>query len=325
MTRRYGCKQLKHPLDCLVAPAPLLPIGPADTPKLSIIVAAFNAAETIGEALESVLSQNPAPFEVIVSDDGSQDNLDDAVRCFGDRISVVRGPHCGASVARNRGAAAATGELLGMLDADDIWRPGRAAALTAAAAARPDISIFTTDAVVVRNGACDEQTYYAVRHFDVDDQEIAILRSNFIFGAGAFRRQSFVEVGGYDPAALWAGDWNLWLRLILNGHRAGLVRLPLYEYRRRHGSLTNQKTNLAMGVLAMLARIEPVARARGHAAVLRQTRSEWQRRLARAALRSSGLAPLVRVSLLANLMVSMLPRLQTRGSDGDLLPPEGRA
>jgi hypothetical protein len=193
--------------------------------------------------------------------------------------------------------------LLGLVDADDVWLPGRAAALTEVAAARPDLSIITTDAVVLQDGKPDPASYYGIRHFEVDDQEEYILRENFVFGAGAVRAHALAAVGGYDPDARWAEDWDLWLRLIHHGHRAGLVRVPLYEYRRRTGSLSNQKVDLALGVLAMLEKYRSRVSGERHAELLAQTEREWRiaaarfarqardprrRSLVTAALRTSG-------------------------------------
>jgi glycosyltransferase involved in cell wall biosynthesis len=240
-----------------------------------VLVPAYNAARTIGEALESALSQRPAPLEVVVSDDGSEDDLGGVLATFGDRVRVVRGPNGGLATARNRAAAVARGQLLALLDADDVWLPGRAAALSAAAGARPDLSIITTDAVVVRDEGRDADTYYDIRHFETEDQETAILRSNFIFGAGAVRASALATVGGYDPAARWAEDWDLWLRMLLAGHRAGLVRVPLYEYRRGGGSLTARKVDLALGVQALLLRARPQVTDAALRAVLDRTRAEW--------------------------------------------------
>ncbi len=268
--------------ELLLAPTPSPHVQPGAPPTLSVLVPAYNAADTIGEALESALTQQPAPLEVIVSDDGSEDDLDAVLDGFRSRVRLVRGPNRGLSTARNRAAAVANGQLLGLLDADDVWRPGRAAALTAAAAARPDLSIITTDAFVVREGRSDQLSYYSSRHFEIEDQEDAILRSNFIFGAGGIRAGALASVGGYDPQVRWAEDWDLWLRLVLRGHRAGLVQAPLYEYRQRTGSLTDRSVDLALGVLAVLDKVGPLVPEAG-APVLRRTQREWRAQAARSA------------------------------------------
>ncbi len=272
--------------DHLLAPPPSGPLTRGPAPTLSVLVPAYNAADTIGEALESALTQRPAPLEVIVSDDGSDDGLDRVLAGFGDRVRMVRGPNRGLPTARSRAAAVARGELLGLLDADDVWLPGRVAALTEVAAARPDLSIVTTDAVIVRDGVPNPLSYYGTRHFEVADQGQHILRENFVFGAGSIRARALAAVGGYDPGARWAEDWDLWLRLILRGHRAGLVQVPLYEYRRRSGSLTDRKVDLALGVLGVLGRARPLVSGERQAAVLAQTEREWAVAAARYARRS---------------------------------------
>ncbi|MGY1735357.1 glycosyltransferase [Geodermatophilus sp. SYSU D00684] len=271
-----------------------------------MLVPAYNAADTIGDALESALTQRPAPSEVVVSDDGSEDDLDRVLSGFGDRVRVVRGPNAGLATARNRAAAVARGDLLGLLDADDVWLPGRVAALTEAAGARPDLSIVTTDAVVVRDGRPDPDTYYATRHFETADQEAAILRSQFVFGAAAIRAPALAAVGGYDATVRVAEDWDLWLRMLLRGHRAGLVTAPLYEYRRRGQSLTGRKVDLALGVRDVLRRARPLVPDPGRRALLDRTEREWalaavrsartsgdprRRRLALAAVRAGGHPP----------------------------------
>lgn len=267
----------------LLAPPPPAGLRPGPPPRVSVLVPAYQAAATVGEALESALSQVPAPYEVVVSDDGSTDGLDAVLAGFGNRVRVVRGPNAGLATARNRAAVAARGELLALLDADDLWLPGRVRALTSAAAARPDLAVLTTDAVVVRDGVPDPQTYYATRVFPVEDQDVAILRSSFVFGAGAVRAEAFRVAGGYRDGARAAEDWDLWLRLLLSGHRAGLVPEPLYEYRRRHDSLTGRRVDLALGVLETLERARPLLTAPAQRRALRLTEQEWRETAARTA------------------------------------------
>jgi glycosyltransferase involved in cell wall biosynthesis len=298
--------------------APPGPGGPpaAQVPSMSVIVPVYNGATTVGEALESVFAQQPTPSEVIVSDDGSEDDLAGALRPFGDRVRVVRGPNAGLATARNRAAAIATGELLALLDADDVWLPGRAAVLAEAARIRPDLDVVTTDAFVVRERGRDVDTYYHTRSFPVDDQPGEIVRASFIFGAAAIRRSAFARVGGYDARARYAEDWDLWLRLLTTGSRAGLVDVPLYEYRRRSDSLTGRRVDLALGVIDALVRARSLPLTASQRQALGATESEWRLRAARAAIAAAdprrfrlalrlaatpGAAPADRIKVLARL------------------------
>jgi glycosyltransferase involved in cell wall biosynthesis len=90
--------------------------------KVSVLIPVFNNAATIGAALESVFAQRfDGPIEVIVVNDGSTDRTRAALDKFGDRIRVIDQARRGVSAARNVGIAAAAGEYIALLDADDWW------------------------------------------------------------------------------------------------------------------------------------------------------------------------------------------------------------
>jgi glycosyltransferase involved in cell wall biosynthesis len=218
-----------------------------------------------------------------VSDDGSGDDLTSALRAFRKHVRLVRGPNAGLAAARNRAANAATGELLALLDADDVWLPGRTDALMNAAAARPDLAILTTDAYESWDGVRIPGSWYSTRAFPVERQDLWILRESFIFGAGAVRAAVFKGVGGYRSGARYAEDWDLWMRLLLNGHRAGLIDQPLYEYRRREDSLSAQKLQLAAGVIDLLRDARWLAHSPEQRRQLEMTQQSWHEQLAIAA------------------------------------------
>src|SRR5215472_10802511 len=90
---------------------------------VSVVIPVFNEAGVVRRAIGSVLTQELAPLEIIVVDDGSTDATPSVLGTFGDRIRVLRQANAGAAAARNTGAAAASGEYLAFLDADDEWHP----------------------------------------------------------------------------------------------------------------------------------------------------------------------------------------------------------
>jgi glycosyltransferase involved in cell wall biosynthesis len=93
-------------------------------PRFSIIVTFHNQRQFIKDALDSALSQQKAEFEVIVVDDASVDGSQETLKQYGDAIRLLcLQENVGASAARNRGAAAATGEYLVFLDGDDAFLP----------------------------------------------------------------------------------------------------------------------------------------------------------------------------------------------------------
>jgi glycosyltransferase involved in cell wall biosynthesis len=89
--------------------------------SVSVVIPAFNRSEYIGEAIKSALAQTPLPLEILVVDDGSEDDTAEVAAAFGDPVKLFRRVHGGIAAARNFGAAQARGTLLAFLDSDDLW------------------------------------------------------------------------------------------------------------------------------------------------------------------------------------------------------------
>jgi glycosyltransferase involved in cell wall biosynthesis len=227
-------------------------VEPGPAPTFSVVVAAYQVADVIGEALDSIRSQTLPPLEVIVCDDGSTDGLEEALAPHRSEIVFVQKENGGEASAKNAAAARARGDFVAILDADDVYLPGRLEALSELAQVRPDLDILTTDAMLVANGAALRRNYDRTWRFEVADQRRAILQRNFVFGHAAVRRTRFLEHGGFDESIRWATDWELWLRMILAGSAVGCVDEPLALYRLRETSLTAQRRELLLGKLATL-------------------------------------------------------------------------
>jgi len=236
-----------------LAPHPERPVELADSaPTFSVVAAALQVEDVVSEALESIRRQTSSPQEVIVCDDGSTDSLEDALAPYRDEIVFVRKSHGGEASAKNAAAARASGDFVVILDADDAFLPTRLEALAELAQLRPDLDILTTDAYLVADGRRVRRNYNRRWRFEVDDQRRAILQRNFVFGHAAVRRERLLEHGGFDESILWTTDWDLWLRLILDGSRVGAVDEPLALYHLRETSLTARRRELALGKIATL-------------------------------------------------------------------------
>ncbi len=97
--------------------------------EISVVIPVFNNVKFVGQAIESVLSQQLAPStEIVVVDDGSEDGSGDAAASY-TGVRVIRQTNGGIGAARNTGIEAATGRLITFLDADDLFTDGRQAAL----------------------------------------------------------------------------------------------------------------------------------------------------------------------------------------------------
>ena len=291
--------------------APPVPPGaedarPGDRTEVtfSVVVAVYNVADLVGEALASAFAQTSPAHEVIVVDDGSTDDIDTALAPFLDRITLIRQPNRGEGAAKNAAAAAATGEFVVILDADDVDHPERLEALGALAEARPDLDVLATDADLVEGDRVIRR-YYTDRHtFEVADQRRAILERNWIFNP-AIRRERYLAVGGFDPDLWGTADWECCIRLLLAGSCVGLVNAPLVQYRQRPGRLTGARIPLLHGRVqalektlrhpsltdadrVVLAESLRTARQRLAAEARRRGRGAEARSAARAVVRDSG-------------------------------------
>jgi len=231
------------------------PVGQArgdGHPSFSIVIAAYNVAGVIGEALESAFAQTDPAYEVVVCDDGSTDDLDAALEPFRDRIVFVRKENGGEGSAKNAATRAASAEFVSILDADDTYLPERLEALAQLATVRPDLDILTTDAYLEVDGRRIRRCYTGDWTFEVADQRRAILERNFVFGHVAVRRESLLAVGGFDEAIRWTTDWECWIRMILAGARVGCIAEPLSTYRVHRGGLSARRDRLLAGRIQTL-------------------------------------------------------------------------
>jgi len=223
-----------------LVPEPLGPVTPGPVPTFSVIIACYNAADTVGEAIRSCLDQTVPPLEIIVIDDGSTDEIDAALEPFLDDIVLLRQENGGESVAKNAGVAVARGDYVVILDADDVAYPHRHEVLGELAAARPDLAILTHDALLTRDGAVLRHYYGDFHPFPIEHQRREILRRCFVINP-AVRRSVWTAIGGYDPAIRIGADWECWLRMILAGERVGCVDEPLSDYRQGGEQLTSNR------------------------------------------------------------------------------------
>ena len=225
--------------------------------RFSVVIAAYEAAGTVGDAVASVLRQSRDDFEVIVIDDGSRDGTAAAATRAGDpRVRVHSQSNAGPSAARNRGIELARGELVSMLDSDDLWLPGYLAAMDAALEQNPLAGLAYTDAyaLYVPSGRFRRLTTASMlgpapsstltREQFIEE----LLRRNFVFNSVTVRRSVLMDVGGYEPTISHGEDYELWLRIVSAGYEA--VRAPgqLAVWRDRPDSLSGDDDRMTAGL-----------------------------------------------------------------------------
>lgn len=214
--------------------------GATTDPCVSVILATYNRARLVTEAIDSVLGQTFVDWELIIIDDGSTDDTAAVLARYTDpRIHTWRQSNQGISRARNTGLARARGEYVIMLDSDDRQLPQCLATLVAAAEARPN-------AVVVygRSRGMDDAGSPIPRVVGAPEPFAGQTLRSLLYGdfvsliAALIRRSALVDVGGFDPATDFAEDWDLWIRLARRGPFV-YVETVLAEVRLHTGRSTN--------------------------------------------------------------------------------------
>jgi glycosyltransferase involved in cell wall biosynthesis len=266
-------------MTAVLAPEPSDPLTrlPAP-PTFTIVIPTYQAAATVGAAVESALAQVHPALEVVVVDDGSTDDVEGALRPVRERVKLIRKENGGGASALNAGAEAASGDFLAILDADDAYDPRRLEAIAQLAAERPDLDLITTDARFIVDGE-EAGRFSDYNRFSVDDQRVAILESCFVGGWPAIRLSRLREIGGFDERLRTGYDWDCWLRLILTGGQAGLVTEAYYDYRLHSASLTASRSSTLWDRVRLLekARREPRLSARERDVLRRSVRTHRTR------------------------------------------------
>lgn len=190
---------------------------------ISVIIPAFQAAGHLPRCLAALGTSTMAPDEIIVVDDGSTDRTRDIARSAGARVVPTPGGPSGPAAARNRGAAAARGELLVFLDSDVAVHADTLARFRDVLASHPDVAaVFGSyDDTPDHQGVVSQ--YRNLLHHYVHQQG-RLEASTFWAGCGAIRRRVFMEAGGFDERFRRPSieDIELGGRLRSAGHRVWL-------------------------------------------------------------------------------------------------------
>jgi glycosyltransferase involved in cell wall biosynthesis len=205
--------------------------------KISIITVCLNSAATIRDAVESVAAQDYAAREYIVVDGGSTDGTVGIVREYGEQVSrLISGPDQGIYDALNKGIAAATGDVIGVLHADDVYEtPGVLSAVAGAFAAAPDAEIVFGDLVFVK----PDDLGRVVRSYSSKSFRPWRLRFGWMppHPASFFRRSAYERIGPYAIDLKISSDYEVFVKAFLV-HRLKYARIDQVLVRMRAGGLS---------------------------------------------------------------------------------------
>jgi glycosyltransferase involved in cell wall biosynthesis len=216
------------------------------TPLISVCIPAFRADRYLEAALRSVADQTYAHWEVIVTEDGSKDRAEEIVHAFGHTVqqTVVYNRHDvnrGLPATRNTGIAAARGQWVAFLDADDLWAPDHLEALVAASQGEwCDLafsgSILHDDAtwkmIEVREPTVDDLQDLSVALYS---GKLSIMPSSVMI-----RRDAFSHFGPISAEFPICNDTEYWLRLLSRGGRLRYSGKNTCIYRQHSASMSRK-------------------------------------------------------------------------------------
>jgi glycosyltransferase involved in cell wall biosynthesis len=217
--------------------------------KVSVLIATYNRAYIIREALESVLAQTFRDIEIVLVDDGSTDNTLEIVEAFGcDKLRYIRHEkNRGCSAACNTAIEAARGELVAFLDSDDVWKPQYLEEQINFLQRHPELDAVFSDTEIVNGTQKIPSLISLMKHFPkllerkphtqeyvLDKREIYLCLLEEVPikpSALVVKKKMFEKAGNFDESWPSGTDWDLFLRFSRVG-RFGFLNRPLAVQRR---------------------------------------------------------------------------------------------
>lgn len=221
---------------------------------ISVILPVYNGEKHVGDAIESVLTQNYRPFEIIAVDDGSTDGSEKVIKSFGENVKYTkRQENGGPPAARNTALEFAMGQYISFIDQDDIWHPDKL---------RIQLPLFDKyKNLQITIGFSIKYEFDKISDInpEIIDQHNTF---NLLLGSSLIKRSAFEQVGKFD-INLPFGDDTDWF------FRAREIQLPIYIHRdlvffhRLHDKNFSKRADRAKFVLMMLKNIKERKRKAG--------------------------------------------------------------
>ncbi len=196
-----------------------------DDVQISAVIPTYNRAHLIGRAIESALAQRKRPFEIIVVDDGSQDDTRQRVAQYGECVTYLHQENAGSAVARHHGMQKAQSNWIALLDSDDIWVDTHLERMTEAISETGGAAHFyfadTLQPPEKGSGRRWEACNFAISdayELKSDAAEWVLLSLQpMMLQSTVFNRQAYLNAGGFLPQLRYRDDTHLFLKLGMTG------------------------------------------------------------------------------------------------------------
>lgn len=209
-------------------------------PKLSIITPSFNQAQYLEQTILSVLGQNYEPLEYIIVDGGSADGSVEIIRKYEDRLAYwVSEQDRGQAHAINKGLERATGDIVAYLNSDDLYLPAAFAAVVGYFSEHPHVEWLCGDTLMFGEGGKDELISAKVPRTAAD----CLCWGYTAPQPGMFWKRELLREG-FAERWRYCFDHELYVRLLLEGHRCEHLDMPVAAYRLHPTSKTVNEGSL---------------------------------------------------------------------------------
>ena len=222
----------------------------AATPKVSVIMPAYNCARFIAETLDSALAQTFKDFEIIVVNDGSPDTeeLEKVLTRYFDEIIYIKQKNNGTASARNTAISEAKGKFLAFLDSDDVWFPEYLESQLSELN-KKNCDLIYADALLFGNTRNNAETFMTKADSTgaVTTENLINATCNVITSGTVAGREKVLEVGMFDENLPRIGmeDFDLWFRLAKSGAKLDYQKKVLLKYRVSPNSLSGSNVQRA--------------------------------------------------------------------------------
>jgi glycosyltransferase involved in cell wall biosynthesis len=180
--------------------------------QVSVIIPTYNRAQRLGKAIDSVLAQSHQDFELIVVDDGSEDNTDELIGNYNSDIVYIRQENSGAAAARNRGIEKAHYNLLAFLDSDDWFAENKLKTQIEAMNRNPSCLISHTNEIWYRNGQIlNQKLKHKKSSGDIFAQSLELCAVGM--STIMIHKEIFDRYGFFDEGYPCCEDYEFWLRI----------------------------------------------------------------------------------------------------------------
>lgn len=212
--------------------------------RVTVIMGIYNCADTLGEALDSLLTQTFTDWNLVMCDDGSRDKTYEVAEKYQiahpQKITLLKNDHnMGLNYTLNRCLSVADGAYIARQDGDDISLPTRFEKEAAILDASPEISIVSTAMTYFDESGTWGQNYPV----EFPQNEDFIAGTPFCHAPCMVRRDAYQAVNGYtdDPRYLRVEDYDLWVKMYATGFRGQNITEPLYAMRDDRNAFARRK------------------------------------------------------------------------------------